>query len=92
MGWRRRDREVEVHDFEEMRSALPPAHHAYTDGSAFKYTDHLHLVLVVETRAYVVLQEGKELFRSRHLGVGTNAMAEVQGMSVAARLFLDHGK
>jgi ribonuclease HI len=92
-GWRRRDREVEVHDFEEMRSALPSAHHAYTDGSAFKYTDHQHLV---ETRgpsgcgAYVVLQEGQELFRSQHLGVGTNAMAEVQGMIVAARLFLEN--
>ena len=40
--------------------------------------------------AYVVLQDGRELFRSRNLGVGTNAMAEVQGMREAAALFLEN--
>ena len=35
--WRQRDREGEVHHCKEMLSALPPAHHACTDESAFKY-------------------------------------------------------
>ena len=38
--------------------------------------------------AYLVMQDGQEFFRSRHLGVGTSAKAEVQGMVLAARLFL----
>ena len=91
-GRRQRDREVEVHDFKEMRSALPPAHHAYTDGSGFKYNDHLRLVEMTGPSgcgAYLVMQDGQEFFRSRHLGVGTSAMAEVQGMVLAARLFLE---
>ena len=39
--------------------------------------------------AYLVMQDGKEFFGSRHLGVGTSAMVEVQGMALAARLFLE---
>ena len=92
-GGRRRDKGVEVHDFKEMMDALPLAHHAYTDGSAFKYTDHTGLVEMTGPSgcgAYVLLQDGQELFRSRHLGVGTNAMAEVQGMRDAAALFLEN--
>ena len=84
---------MEVHDFKEMMDALPLAHHAYTDGSAFKYTDHTGLVEMTGPSgcgAYVLLQDGQELFRSRHLGVGTNAMAEVQGMRDAAALFLEN--
>jgi ribonuclease HI len=92
-GRRKRDREVEVHDFREMRSALPPAHHAYTDGSAFKYTDYLRLVEMTGPSGcgvFLVLQDGQEFFRSRHLGVGTSAKAEVQGMALAAELFLEN--
>ena len=76
-----------------MRSALPPAHHAYTDGSAFKYTDFLRLVEMNGPSGcgvFLVMQDGQEMFRSRHLGVGTSAMAEVQGMALAAELFLEN--
>ena len=92
-GSRQRDREVEVHDFKEMRSALPVSHHAYTDGSAFKYTDYLRLVEMTGPSGcgvLLVLQDGQELYRSRHLGVGTSAMAEVQGMALAAEIFLEN--
>jgi ribonuclease HI len=92
-GRRSRDREVEVHDFREMRSALPPAHHAYTDGSAFKYTDYLRLVEMTGPSGcgvFLVMQDGQELFRSRHLGVGTSAVAEVQGMALAAEVFMEN--
>ncbi len=92
-GVRKRDREVEVHDFKEMRKALPPSHHAYTDGSAFKYTDHTGLVEMTGPSGcgvYMVLQDGQELFRSQHLGLGTSAMAEVQGMRAAAAIFLEN--
>ena len=36
------------------------------------------------------MQDGQELYRSRHLGVGTSAMAEVQGMALAAEFFLEN--
>ena len=39
---------------------------------------------------FLVLQDGQEFFRSRHLGVGTSAKAEVQGMALAAEFFLEN--
>ena len=90
---RKRDREEETSYFNEMLEALPSAHHAYTDGSAFKCTDHYGLVETVGPSgcgSYLALQNGTEFHRSLHLGPGTNAKAELAGLKVAAELFLDH--
>ena len=90
-SFRRRDRTAEGRQFGEMLAALPPAHHAYTDGSAYKCTDVTGEVETVGPSgcgAYVLFQDDRELFRSVPLGAGTNGMAEVHGVIAVAEFFL----
>ena len=91
-GGKVRDREGEAAMFMEMLEALPEAHHAYTDGSAFKCKDSMGLVETpgpTGCGVYIRLEQGAEIYRSRSLDPGSNGMAEVQGMLLAAQAFLE---
>ena len=90
--WRTRDREAEADGFGEMLAVLPVAHHAYTDGSAFKCKDSGGLVETAGPTgcgAYVLTADGRDIYRSKRMDPGTNAQAEVCGILTATHMILE---